>query len=145
MRHTVNETQRYVISLACDVQNGDVSAATLAVLMELGFQSCTDGFGYLRKSICMKCLYPDMKIAAIYHEIVRVSGPGVSYNQVEQAIFTSIENAWTNRDREQWDYFFSESVMGSSKKPTNKQFICQIAVFMELWCSHCKEVVYGTK
>jgi len=145
MEHTVNETLIYVISLACDVRRGDVPAAILALLIELGFQSSSDGFGYLRKAILMRYMEPDRRLAEIYTKIVGSSDSGATTNQVEQAILSAIDSAWKNRDTEKWDYFFSEQRTGKKKKPGNKEFIAQIACFMELWFSHCQEVSYGIK
>jgi len=145
MEHTVNETLIYVISLACDVRRGDVPAAILAVLIELGFQTCSDGFTYLRKAIFARYRNPDARLAEIYDEIVESSDSAQSGKQVEQAILFCLDNAWKNRDPEKWDYFFSEQKTGKKKKPGNKEFVAQIACFMELWFSHCQEVCYGIK
>lgn len=145
MGHTVNETLVYVISLACDVRKGDVPAAILALLIELGFQSSADGFGYLRKAIHIRYLNPDLRLTEIYEQIVCTSNSGITVNQVEQAVLSAVDNAWKNRDVEKWDYFFSERRTGNKKRPGNKEFIAQIACFMELWFSHCQEVVYGIK
>lgn len=145
MEHTVNETLIYVISLACDVRRGDVPAAILAVLIELGFQTCSDGFTYLRKAIFARYRNPDARLVEIYDEIVESSDSAQSGKQVEQAILFCLDNAWKNRDPEKWDYFFSEQKTGKKKKPGNKEFVAQIACFMELWFSHCQEVSYGIK
>lgn len=140
MEHPVNDTLAYVILLAFNIRNGDIPAAILAVLIELGFQSSVDGFGYLRKAIYLKYQNPDMRLTEIYQEIVQTSSSVQSPSQVEQAILAAIENAWRNRNLETWDYFFSEKRMGKRRRPTNKEFICQMACFMELWDSHCREV-----
>lgn len=145
MEHTVNETLVYVISLACEVRRGDVPAAILALLIELDFQTSADGFGYLRKAIFLRYLNPDMRLTEIYDKVVDSLDGFMSANQVEQAILSAIENAWKNRDQNKWDYFFSEQRTGKKKKPGNKEFIAQIACFMELWASHCQEVCYGIK
>lgn len=145
MGHSVSETLVYVISLACDVRKGDVPAAILALLIELGFQTSSDGFGYLRKAIFVRYQSPVLRMSEIYNELVDSSDSSLHANQVEQAILSSIESAWKNRDQEKWDYFFSERRTGKKKKPGNKEFIAQIACFMELWFSHCQEVSYGIK
>ena len=139
MVHTVNETLRYVISLAEDVSKGDVPAAILTVLIELGFHSHTDGFTYLRSAILIKAQNPGLRLTAVYQEILEISGDASSYGVVEQAILTAITSAWNERNAEVWEYFFSERRMGKRRKPSNKEFISQIACFMELWSSHCKE------
>lgn len=145
MEHAVNETLIYVISLACDVRRGDVPAAILAVLIELGFQTSSDGFGYLRKAIFVRYQSPEVRMSEIYNTVVGSSDASLTVSQVEQAILSSIESAWKSRDQEKWDYFFSEQRTGKRKKPGNKEFIAQIACFMELWSSHCQEVSYGIK
>lgn len=145
MEHSVNETLVYVISLACDVRRGDVPAAILAVLIELEFQSSTDGFSYLRKAILLRYQNPERRLIEIYHQIVSDFDDEVTVNQIEQAILSAIDAAWRNRDTEKWDYFFSERRTGNRKRPGNKEFIAQIACFMELWFSHCQEVSYAIK
>lgn len=138
MEHSVNSTLAYLISLVCDVRQGDVPAAILAILIELDFQPCMDGFGYLRKAILLKHDYPDLRLCAIYDEIVKSFDSALYAKQVEQAMISAIESTWENRNKEKWDYFFSVEKMGKNTKPTNKEFISQLACFMELWSSHCK-------
>ena len=70
----------------------------------------------------------------------------VSRKQVDQAIRNAIEAAWEDRNRSKWDYFFPESELGEDTKPTNKDFIAEIACVMELWRKCRREVVrYGNK
>lgn len=145
MEHIVNETLEYVISLTPHVRNDDVPSAILMLLLELGFRSGSDGFGYLRKAILMRCNDPDMRISAIYQEIAHTSRYKVGRNQVEQAILGAIETAWKNRDAQKWDYFFSAEKMGKSKRPSNKEFISELGCIMELWRNCCKEGCYGIK
>lgn len=135
MQHTVNETLEYVISLTNHVRKGDVSAAILTLLVELGFQVHMDGVGYLRKAILLRCNDPDMRLSSIYQEIVRLYGFALSCNQVEQAMVGAIEVAWKNRDSAMWRYFFY-GVMEETK-PSNKAFVARIACFMELWRDCC--------
>lgn len=142
MDHTVNETLAYVIMLSCDIRKGDIPAAILAVLIELGFQSHMDGFWILRKAIQIKYENQELRMSMVFEEIVSSSGFGMSSNQLEQAAFSAIDSAWKNRDAEKWDYFFSEERLGKQRKPTNKEFISHMACFMELWNSHCQEVCY---
>lgn len=143
MDHTVNETLEYVISLSCDIRRGDVPAAILAVLIELGFQSHMDGFWILRKAILIKYEHQELRMSMVFEEIITSAGFEMSYNQMEQAVLSAIDSAWKNRDIEKWDYFFSEERMGKVRKPTNKEFISHMACFMELWNSHCQEVCYA--
>lgn len=145
MEHAVNETLVYVISLACDVRRGDVPAAILALLIELGFQTSADGFAFLRKAIFLRYQNPEIRLTEIYVEIAELSRSAPKANQIEQAILSAIDNAWKNRDEEKWDYFFSEQRTGKRGRPGNKEFIAQLACFMELWVSHCQEVSCGIK
>lgn len=135
MQHRVNETLEYVISLAVHVRRGDISAATLTVLIELGFQTHVDGFVYLRKALQMRCDKADMRLSDIYQEIADACDISISSRQIEQAIITAIDLAWQNRDNEKWSYFFREEFLKS--KPSNKVFIAQLACFLELWRDCC--------
>lgn len=135
MQHRVNETLEYVISLAVHVRRGDISAATLTVLIELGFQTHVDGFVYLRKALQMRCDKADMRLSDIYREIADACDISISSRQIEQAIITAIDLAWQNRDNEKWSYFFREEFLKS--KPSNKVFIAQLACFLELWRDCC--------
>jgi len=139
MTHTVNETLRYVISLSLDIRRGDVPAAILAVLIELGFHTHMDGFVYLRSAILIKYRNPGLRLTSVYQEILEINEESASEGLIEQAILTAISSAWNERNAEVWEYFFSEHRMGKRGKPSNKEFISQIACFMELWDSHCKE------
>lgn len=145
MEYTIDDTLVYVSLLTRHVQKGDVPAAILALLMDLGFQAHTDGFGHLRKSIHLKYKNSDMRLSAVYQEIIRAGGFEIGSNQVDQAIRCAIDNAWKYRDAEKWDYFFSEKRMGKSKRPSNSEFIAQMACIMELWLSKCKEESYAAK
>lgn len=145
MRCTVNDTLKYVISLTELIRTGDVRCAILSMLSELGFRSSSDGFGYLRKAIYLRYNDPDMRISEIYQEIVHTSENVTSVRQVEQAIFTAIDVVWKTRNKAKWDYFFSEEKMGKTTRPTNKEFIAEMACVMELWASHCEGVRYGIK
>ena len=91
MQHRVNETLEYVISLAVHVRRGDISAATLTVMIELGFQTHVDGFVYLRKALQMRCDKADMRLSDIYREIADTSDTSISSRQIEQAIVTAID------------------------------------------------------
>ena len=145
MEHTVNETLIYVISLACDVRRGDVPAAILAILIELGFQTSSDGFWYLRRAIFLRYQKPEIRLTEVYEEISCASSSSLTVNQIEQAILSAIDSTWKNRNKEKWDYFFNEQRTGKRKRPGNKEFIAQLACFMELWVSHCQEVSHGIK
>lgn len=142
---TIDDTLEYVDLLTRHVRKGDVPAAILALLAELGFQAHMDGFVYLRKAILIKCKNYDLRLAEIYEEIIRISADKIGYTQVDQAIRSAIETAWKRRDREVWDYFFSERKTGKRKKPTNYEFIAELGCVMELWCSKYKEGSYAGK
>lgn len=144
MFRTIDDTMSYVSILTRHVQKDDLSAAILAVLSELEFQAHLDGFSYLRKSIFLKTVHSDMRLAAIYLEIIRIYNFEVGDTQIDQAIRSSIGSAWKNRNKEKWGYFFSEGD-GKSQKPSNFEFIARIACFMEMWNSWCKEVSCATE
>lgn len=131
----------YVLHLARHLPKGNVSAATLTLLIELGFATHFDGFYYLRYAILMKTKYPDMRVVEIYSEIADHYASGTGYASVERTIRSAIEAAYKQRSAEVWSYFFWDIHMGKkSGCPTAGTFICQMACVIELWCSCCEEV-----
>lgn len=139
----INGTLEYVDLLTRHIRKGDVSAAALALLAELGFQAHMDGFGYLRKAILLRYRNYDLRLAEMYAEIIQTSSIQISYTQVDQAIRCAIDAAWKNRDKETWDLFFSEQKMGKKKRPSNYEFIAEMGYILELWHSKYREESYA--
>lgn len=146
MEHRVNEALKYVISLACNVCQGDVPAAILILLIDLGFPSQAEGFWFLRQAILIRYRDPELRMSEITEQIAAASKTGQNANAIEQSIHSVIETTWKSRDREKWDYFFSSEKIGKRTKPTNKEFISEMGCIMELWFSSCKGAMScGTK
>lgn len=145
MERTIDDTIVYVLFLTRHIRGGDVPAALLALLVELGFSPSWDGFGYLRKIILMRYENPDLRFNELYREVGQKCVPALSSEQVEQAIRSAIDAAWKNRDDTEWRYIFPNRKGKAAKRPSNGDFIATMACVMELWCSGCREVYYETK
>lgn len=145
MERTIDDTIVYVLFLTRHIRGGDVPAALLALLVELGFSPSWDGFGYLRKIILMRYENPDLRFNELYREVGQQCVPALSSEQVEQAIRSAIDAAWKNRDDTEWRYIFPNRKGKAAKRPSNGDFIATMACVMELWCSGCREVYYETK
>ena len=145
MESTVDAALEYVMFATRHVPKGDISSAVLLLLIELGLQPHSDGFGYLRESITLKANDNKMRLSAIYQQVVDNYDSTIGYNQIDQAIRSVIKNAWLNGDVEKWQYFFPEIGFEICKRPSNAKFIARFASIMELWIKICKEVSYETK
>ena len=141
----VGDTLDYVIFLTRHVKKGNIPKAILTVLMELGFQTDYDGFGYLRKAIFLKSNDSDLRVNAIYREVGRISEQKRGIRQVENAIHNAIDAAWVVRKREKWHHFSSAGRNWGDSKPANGVFISTMACVMELWCDCEREVSYAGK
>lgn len=53
-----------------------------------------------------------------------------------------IGEAWQNRNTKVWGYYFPQYSGKKMSKPTNMEFISEIARFLELWRGCCEEVEY---
>ena len=93
----VNKALEYVLHLARHIPKGDVSAVTLALLIELGFKTNTDGFCYLRNCIIMKTEHPEMRFQEIYTYVGQAFGSGATWKLVERSLRYAIESAWRRR------------------------------------------------
>ena len=135
MESAVNEAIRYALMLTRHIRKGDLPAAILIILIELGFCPQSDGFGYLRKSAYQRCQDPDQRFSELYAAVGRMYMPEVGSFQVEQAIRSAIGSAWESGRAETWDVFFPGDREGKRKKPTNGEFISRLACVLELWSS----------
>lgn len=141
----IDRTLNHVLFLTRRFRGNDLESAILAILLELGFSTQSDGFHYLRTGIMLKYSSPNQRIIKmLYPAIGRCYEPVVGANQVEQAIRSAISAAWDIRDEDTWNCFFP-SVGREEKKPSNGEFISRIACILELWHSCCKEVCYATE
>lgn len=131
MQHTIDECMDYVLTITRHVRREDTASAIVVILIELGFQVHTDGFGYLLDAILIKKAHLRMRMSAVYDEIIRRNDESVGYNQIEQAIRSAIRNAWKRGNRDIWLYYFSENEI-STKSPSNNVFISKMAYMTEL-------------
>lgn len=135
MISTIDTTMQYLTSLDRYFSSGDVSAAALIILLDLGFSVQCDGFIYLRLAIGSKYDCPQLRCQDIYEAVERSHIAPTSLAQIEQTIRSAIDAAWTAGPREQWDLLFPAGKDGRSKKPANFAFISRIACILELWSS----------
>lgn len=140
MDHSTDEVLEYILFLARRVPSGDISTATLILLMELGVPNNLDGFESVREAIVLKVERPRLQMSEIYLELSNDSD--IDVFSEERAIRSCITAAWNNRIENKWEYFFPENLR-KKKRPANKEFISHIARIIELWSKCQKEVVYG--
>lgn len=143
MTATINETLEYILFLTRHIPKGNIRAASLALLMELGFPENTEGFGYLRAAIIIRVGKAYLRFSTIYQKVAEMQGPGISDRQVEQDIRSVITEAWKYRDVEKWMIIFPPDGRGKPEKPTNGKLIARFGYLLELWQDCCEEVSYA--
>jgi len=143
MDYSIADTLDYVLFLTRHIPRGNVRAATLAVLMDLGFPEYAEGFGYLRTAICVKIGNFTMRVGAVYQKVAELLGAGSSEDQVEQGIRSVITDTWKYRNVLKWQIVFPTEGRKKQAKPTNGELIAKFACLMELWQECCKEVSYA--
>lgn len=117
----------------------DPELVLLAVFMDMGCTSGRVGMDPLINAVVMRHNHPALMLTKeIYPEVGRMIGPGVNRRAVESAITHLLDSAWENRDETIWRYYFPLHMDGAVKRPTNGEFISQMANFLSLWES-CKE------
>lgn len=116
--------------------------STLTSLFELGLSPNLKGFGCTLEAILVYRQDPGQSIMKdIYPAVARLQSPGVSPVQVERNIRRAIGLAWQSRDEAVWVRFFPNSKHVNARKPTNYEFISQVAWHIEL----CEEWIDGNK
>ena len=104
----------------------------LIILMELGFQSHLDGFGYLWDAIERKVENRRKRVGTILMELETLYDSEVDYANIEQSVRHSISSAWGRRNREKWIKYLTSDFYEYGK-PSNASFISQVACLAELW------------
>ena len=103
------------------------------ILHDLGIPSHIRGYLYIRDSIKLMYMTPDMIggiTKEIYPEIAKKYNATPS--RVERAIRHAIEISWNRGDYEVMDQIFGHSVDYDKAKPTNSEFIATIADHIRL-------------
>ena len=122
----------------CEVQDGLVY-----ILLELHVPSHHIGYHYLKTAILL--FYADpvhALLTGLYQLVGQTLETAVTYQQMEQSMRTAIAQAYKNSDPKIWGLYFSMHGKHKTKRPSNYEFITQIANFLELWQACCKEVSY---
>jgi len=83
-----------------------------------------------------------MLLQGIYQTVIEKVNPSASYEQIEQSMRSVIGQSYKNCDPQVWRIYFRPKGMRKAKRPSNYEFISEIANFMELWQACCKEVSY---
>lgn len=143
MGQGIERTLRHAILLARHLSRCGPQYIVVAVLLELGVPAHCAGYTYLKHAILLFHDNPAAILSkGIYPAVGQLFSPQVSQLQVEQAIRKAVDEAWKNREPSVWSIYFPSATDAATKKPTNAEFIAQIAYFVELWEGCCKEVAY---
>jgi hypothetical protein len=135
MTNTVDTTVQYILMLTGCFREGDIDAAILAILFDLGFSTQCEGFSQLR--IAIRCRYdrPQSNCHEVYEAVIRGTDPSATEPQIEQTIRSAISSAWSRGPDERWDLLFPAGKNGRRNRPSNFEFISRIACILELWSS----------
>lgn len=143
MPNAKEETLYHALFLAQHLSKGDLKDGLVYILYELEMPSHNIGYHYVRNAILM--FYQDpvhMLLQGIYQTVIEKVNPSASYEQIEQSIRSVIGQSYKNCDPQVWRIYFRSKGMQKAKRPSNYEFISEIANFMELWQACCKEVSY---
>lgn len=111
-------------------ENDAYGKKVVSALFELGLRPKLMGFGYVLAAILIYRQNPGQSFSKeIYPAVSQVQKANASPAQVERNIRSVIQSAWKKRDEAVWAKFFQESQFICERKPTNLEFISQIA-----WC-----------
>ncbi len=92
------------------------------VLLNLGFSTKHNGFGYLREAIILMARDPVQSVTKVLYPAIAHSFSCQKGN-VERSIRTALDCAWERGDRRRWNQYFPDS----SQRPSNAVFITRLA------------------
>ena len=119
MKSTVSEAISFMLSITKHIRSGDIRACILCILIELNFNTNSDGFYYLRDVVAMKVEHPNMRYQDICTELAAVYGNSYSFHQMDQAIRMIITKAWAESDHEKWLLLLPQIRNNRPTRPSN--------------------------
>ena len=112
------------------------------MLLNLGIATNLRGYCYLRDAILAEIREPGQQVTkTLYPDVGKPYG--ASGVQVERAIRTAIEKAWSRRNDGVWQQYFSANGAGVVPRPSNAAFISTLACHMKNKCGLPWEVRAG--
>ena len=99
-------------------------------LLRLGIPTKLRGYSYLREAILIMAQSPGQSITKeLYPAVARLCSCKDG-RSVEHSIRKAIHAAWLHRDNAIWRKYFLIGSGGAASCPTNKEFICRLAEFL---------------
>lgn len=142
MGKAIGNTLQHAMFFSQHLRRCNTKCITVAILLELGVPAKRIGFDYLMYAILRFDDDPTQAITKeLYPGIADTCGPGVDAKQVEAAIRAVIAEAWENRNPKVWSCYFPHFAGRKMERPSNMEFISEIARFLELWRGCCEEVI----
>lgn len=124
----------------------NTSCVVLEILLELGMPTNFEGFEYLKAAVLLRYINPYWTVTNnIYPAISKQNGSVLTNEQIDTAIRSAISVAWKDADIAIWKLFFPTILKRRNKKPTNTEFIYELAHIVELWrgCAEAYERQYS--
>ena len=139
----IGNTLQHALFFSRHLRKCNKKCVTIAILLEMGIPAKRIGFEYLTQAIVRFHDDPAQAITKeLYPYVADVCGSSADAKQVESAIRAVIAEAWDNRNPKVWGCYFPHYVGRQMGRPSNMEFISEIARFLELWQGCCEEVMY---
>ena len=143
MVRAIGNTLQHALFFSRHLRKCNTKCVTVAILLEMGIPAKRIGFEYLTQAIVRFYDDPAQAITKeLYPGVADACGSGADAKQVESAIRAVIAEAWDNRNPKVWGCYFPHYVGRQMERPSNMEFISEIARFLELWQGCCEEVMY---
>lgn len=143
MANSIEDMLRHIVLLSRHLYKCDMRCAVYAVLMELHIPSKSAGFDYLANAILLHVKNPTGTMTKdVYPTVGKMYNPAVMSYVVERMIRVAITEAWKRRDDKIWECYFPGCSITECRRPTNAEFISQVARIMLIW-QGCKEVAHA--
>lgn len=140
----MNASMRHAKHLAREMHHCSKRYIVHIALKELGLPSSQDGFPLAKSIILILCENRFCRLTnGAYLTAGALAEPPMDNEQVYQAISRVIKTAWNGRNQQLWCCYFPEGTPGYGQCPSNREFLCAIVDFVELWQGFCEEVNYA--
>ena len=125
-------------------EEAEVIKYVTKIMLDIGVPAHLKGYHYLRTAIMMT--KADMEVAGsvtklLYPDIAKKYK--TTEQKVERAIRNAIEVSWERGNAETFEGFFGYSIRNGKSRPTNSEYIAQIADRINLELGSCRKTGSG--
>lgn len=136
MISAIDGTIEYIDHLAQRLEHYDPSSVAMLVLIQLRIPTQLHGFTYLQMAIVQRYICPVCSMSGDIYPAIRARfGDHLSNEVIEAAMRGAIQAGYKRGNLQLWKLLLPTVMADGLKRPSNTEFVDELARIVELLCS----------